>query len=100
MPEGKVTKLVKGYGSTWGRVRANGQAKDPLSKDVFFNVASLTDPEDFLRLSEGSAVLFEVQPERANGVIAIGMSMRPLRKRRAKASPLLITSLPLLEAGT
>ena len=75
MLTGNVTKLVKGFGSTWGRVRPDRRAEASKARDVFFNVASLVDPYDFPRLHEGSAVQFNVQRDRANGIRALHMSI-------------------------
>lgn len=75
MLTGNVTKLVKGFGSTWGRVRPDRRPQASKSGDVFFNVASLLDPYDFPRLREGSAVQFNVQRDRANGIKAFRMSI-------------------------
>lgn len=73
MLTGTVTKLVKSFGSTWGRVRPARRTADRGSRHVFFNVASLIDASDFARLSEGSAVQFNVRRDRANGVSALRM---------------------------
>ena len=72
MTIGKVTKLVRTFGSTWGRVRA-----DRGSREVFFNLASLIDPANFARLAEGDAVEFEEEPERADSVHAVRMRLIP-----------------------
>jgi hypothetical protein len=75
MLTGNVTKLVKGFGSTWGRVRPDRRPEASHSPDVFFNVASLEDPYEFPQLYVGSAVQFNVQRDRANGMIALHMTI-------------------------
>ena len=68
MTIGKVTKLVRTFGSTWGRVRP-----DRGSREVFFNLTSLINPADFASLAEGDTVEFEEEPERADSTHAIRM---------------------------
>ena len=69
MTTGKVTKIVRSYGSTWGLVRPVNEPRD-----VFFNLTSLVDAADFATLQEGDPVQFEERPDRANGMHAFQMS--------------------------
>ncbi len=68
--KGKISKLVRTHGSTWGRIRP---AND--TRDVFFNASSLIDGDDFASLSEGQAVTFEEQRDLANGMRAIKVQL-------------------------
>lgn len=77
MLTGNITKLENGFGSTWGRVRPDRRGEASYAPDVFFNLASLRDPGDFPQLREGSAVQFNVQRDRANGISAVHMTILP-----------------------
>ena len=70
MKTGRVTKLTNSFGSTWGHIRPDGQARD-----VFFNLSSLVDAEEFAHLALGDAVEFEEEPDRANGMHALRMTV-------------------------
>lgn len=63
---GKIIKLVRSFGSRWGRIQPIGG-----SRDVFFNQASLPDGSDFAALREGQVVEFDEEPDRANGTHAV-----------------------------
>lgn len=69
MTKGTITKLVRTHGSSWGRIRPEGS-----SRDVFFNLASLSQPADFLELEEGQNVEFEEEHDRVNGTHALRMA--------------------------
>ena len=75
MLTGNVSKLVNDFGSAWGHVRPERRAEVSKSQDVFFNIASMLNPYDFLRLHKGSAVRFNVQRDRAKGIRALNMSI-------------------------
>jgi cold shock CspA family protein len=68
MSYGKIVKLVRSYGSRWGRIQPNG-----TSREVFFNQGSLPEGADFATLLEGQVVQFEEEPDRANATHAIRM---------------------------
>jgi cold shock CspA family protein len=65
MTKGSVTKLVKTFGSTWGRIQPDGD-----SREIFFNVASLVEPADFPSMTVGQDVEFDEQPDQVNGAHA------------------------------
>ena len=67
---GKITKLVKTYGSSWGRLRPNG-----TSRDIFFNPASFLRSDEFDRAEEGFEVEFDEEQDRANGTRAVRVVM-------------------------
>jgi cold shock CspA family protein len=66
MGKGTVTRLVRTHGSTWGRIRPQGD-----SRDLFFNVASLVHPADFTTLMEGNDVEFDEEADQVNGAHAV-----------------------------
>lgn len=66
MTHGVIVKLVRSYGSRWGRIQPMG-----TSRDVFFNQASLPEGADFAALRDGQVVEFEEEPDRANGTHAV-----------------------------
>ena len=59
---GTISKLVTTFGSQWGRIRPKNE-----TREVFFNVDSLTRWQDFVKLHEGQAVEFEEQADFVNG---------------------------------
>ena len=63
---GKVTKLVRSYGATWGRITPDGE-----TREVFFNAATLIERSDYDALALGQAVEFDEEPDRANGSHAV-----------------------------
>jgi len=67
---GKISKVVRTFGSTWGRIHPEGD-----SRQLFFNASSLVDPSDFDRLQEGQAVSFEEERDLANGSRAVAMTL-------------------------
>jgi cold shock CspA family protein len=73
MTYGRIIKLVRTYGSRWGRIRPNA-----TERDVFFNQASLPDGADFAALREGQVVEFEEEPDRANGTHAVRITLGEL----------------------
>ena len=74
MTLGKVSKLVKSYDSTWGRIRPTGE-----SREIFFNPATLVEPEQFPGILVDQDVEFDEELDRANGTHAV-------RVRKAKAA--------------
>ena len=66
MTHGKITKLVRSYGSRWGRIQPLG-----TQREVFFNQASLPEHADFASLRDGQMVEFDEEPDRANGTHAV-----------------------------
>lgn len=66
MTPGVIVKLVRSYGSRWGRIQPIGS-----SREVFFNRASLADGGDFESLRDGQVVEFDEEPDRANGTHAV-----------------------------
>lgn len=62
MTSGVVTKIVRSFGSEWGRVRT---AQTGI--DCFFNRASMLHPADFETLSLGQEVTFDSKPDMVNG---------------------------------
>jgi cold shock CspA family protein len=67
---GVVSQLAATHGSTWGRIRLEGQ-----NRDVFFNLQSLIEPDDFALLAVGQHVRFEQAVDRANGMRAVRMEI-------------------------
>ncbi len=65
MTRGSVTKLVKSYGSTWGRIKPQGG-----DREVFFNTASLDEAVEFSSLDVGQVVEFEEHADNVNGAHA------------------------------
>jgi cold shock CspA family protein len=62
MTHGSVTKLVTSFGSKWGRIQPHGD-----QREIFFNIASLEDADDFATLTLGQAVEFDECPDEING---------------------------------
>jgi cold shock CspA family protein len=71
MTRGSVTKLISSYGSIWGRIKPDGQARE-----VFFNPGTLIDPAEYDELILGKEVEFDEEPDRANGTHAIRVRIR------------------------
>ncbi len=65
MTTGTIVKLVRSYGSRWGRIQPTGTARE-----IFFNQASLPEDTDFAGLREGQIVQFDEERDRANGTHA------------------------------
>ena len=65
MTAGKVTKLVRSFGSTWGRIQPDGE-----TREVFFNAASLVHAPGYANLEIGQGVEFEEERDLANGTRA------------------------------
>jgi cold shock CspA family protein len=68
MTNGIIIKLVRSYGSRWGRIQPVG-----TSREIFFNHASLPEGTDFGALRDGQVVEFDEEPDRANGTHAVRM---------------------------
>jgi cold shock CspA family protein len=66
MTHGKIIKLVRSYGSRWGRIQPLGS-----QREIFFNLASIPEGADFASLRDGQLVEFEEEPDRANGTHAV-----------------------------
>ena len=66
MTRGRISKLVATFGSTWGRIRPDGE-----TREVFFNPETLIEPLDYARLVLGQEVEFDEEPDRANGTHAV-----------------------------
>jgi cold shock CspA family protein len=81
MSSGVVTKIVRAFGSEWGRVRT---AQTGI--DCFFNKASMLHPGEFETLSLGQEVTFDSEPDMVNGFRAAHLTILSPRSRRAKAS--------------
>jgi cold shock CspA family protein len=75
MTSGKITKLVKSYGSTWGRITPAGE-----TREVFFNAANLVERSDYEGLVLGQDVEFDEEPDRANGTHAVRVSLGAAEK--------------------
>ena len=70
MTHGKIIKLVRSYGSRWGRIQPFG-----AQREIFFNQASLPEGTDFGSLRDGQVVEFDEEPDRANGTHAVRISL-------------------------
>jgi hypothetical protein len=81
MTRGVVMKVVRSYGSEWGRVRVAG-----LGHECFFNRSSLVRPADFDSLTLGQEVKFVEEPDRVNGTHATRMTIVAAGARDAKAA--------------
>jgi cold shock CspA family protein len=68
---GSIAKVIRSYGSEWGRIRASDGARE-----VFFNLASMKDPDAFERLRVGEYVDFDEENDRANGTRAVNVVLR------------------------
>jgi cold shock CspA family protein len=79
MTNGVIVKLVRSYGSRWGRIQPIGSARE-----VFFNQASLPEGADFADLRDGQVVEFDEEPDRANGTHAIRIILGELPTIKVK----------------
>ena len=79
MTSGVVTKIVRSFGSEWGRVRTAS-----TGVDCFFNRTSMVHPNDFEALQLGQEVTFDSEPDKVNGSRAEHLA---LVSPTAKASP-------------
>ena len=68
MTRGVITKLVNTHGSEWGRISPEGSVRE-----VYFNRTTLVDPSDYGDLQLGEAVEFVEEPDRVNGMRAVGV---------------------------
>jgi len=68
---GTVTKIVRSYGASWGRIAVTG---GPLT---YFNETSFADPDAFDALTEGAAVVFELADDPVNGSRAVAIEVQP-----------------------
>lgn len=68
MMHGKIVRLVRSYGSRWGRIQPFGTARE-----IFFNQKSLHDGSHFDELRDGQVVEFQEEADRANGTHAINV---------------------------
>ena len=65
MKQGSITKIVKTFGSRWGKIRPLG---DP--REIFFNAASFDEAVDFASLEVGQDVEFVERADHATGSYA------------------------------
>jgi cold shock CspA family protein len=66
MIRGKVSKLVSTFGSTWGRIKLDDEARE-----IFFNPETLAEPADYGQFVLGQSVEFDEEIDRANGTRAV-----------------------------
>jgi cold shock CspA family protein len=88
MSRGVITKVIRSFGSTWGRVRPAG-----AKPELFFNLESMLNRADFATLRVGQEVEFDEEADMANGT-------RALRIREVWVEPysdLLSQSRPAVE---
>jgi cold shock CspA family protein len=71
LTRGSVSKLVSSFGSAWGRLAPEGEARE-----VFFNPESLLDPSEYDQMVLGHEVEFDEEPDRANGTHAVRVRSR------------------------
>ena len=69
MNTGTVTKIVRSYGASWGRIAVDG------GQLTFFNESSLADSDDFDNLREGTAVSFKLVDDPVNGSRAVAIEI-------------------------
>jgi cold shock CspA family protein len=81
MTSGVVTKLVKSFGSEWGRIRIS-----TTGIDCFFNRSSLLSPADFDALTLGQEVTFDSRPDMVNGSHAEHLTILGSPSKSAKAT--------------
>jgi cold shock CspA family protein len=81
MTRGVVMKVVRSFGSEWGRVRV---AK--TGQDCFFNRSSLKRPGDFEALALGQEVSFVEEPDRVNGTHATRMTIVIVAAAKARGA--------------
>jgi cold shock CspA family protein len=62
MTQGSITKLVTTFGSKWGRIQPQGDARE-----IFFNVTSLEEAGDFSAMALGQTVEFDECVDQVNG---------------------------------
>jgi cold shock CspA family protein len=62
MTLGSITKIVRTFGSTWGRIQPQGE-----TRQVFFNTPSLAEGTDFASLEVGQTVEFDERVDQVNG---------------------------------
>jgi hypothetical protein len=77
---GTVTKIVRSYGASWGRIAVTG---GPLT---YFNETSFADADDFDALTEGDAVVFELADDPVNGSRAVAIEVQPAAALEATGS--------------
>jgi cold shock CspA family protein len=77
---GTVTKIVRSYGASWGRIAVTG---GPLT---YFNETSFADADDFDALTEGDAVVFELVDDPVNGSRAVAIEIQPAAALEATGS--------------
>jgi cold shock CspA family protein len=70
MTVGRITRLVRSFGSGWGLIRPAGDLRE-----VFFNGASLVHPDDFARIEKEQEVEFEEQIDQVNGTRAVRVTL-------------------------
>jgi cold shock CspA family protein len=66
MSRGSVSKVVRSYGASWGRIMPDGEPRE-----VFFNASTLVDASDYEQMTVGQRVEYDEEPDRANGTRAI-----------------------------
>ena len=81
MSTGTVTKIVRSYGSSWGRIAVEG------GQLTFFNESSFADPDEFERLQEGAAVSFTLADDPVNGSRAVAIEVLPAALQTARTEP-------------
>jgi hypothetical protein len=82
MTRGVVTKVVRSYGSEWGKVRAEG-----TDYESFFNRTSLAKAGDFALVEVGQTVEFVEEPDRANGTRAVQLTILSDAPEAAETEP-------------
>jgi hypothetical protein len=71
MSRGSIAKIVRSYGSEWGRIRPRDGARE-----LFFNVASMKDPDAFYSRQVGEYVDFDEENDRVNGTRAVRVVLK------------------------
>jgi cold shock CspA family protein len=71
MSRGEITKVVRSFGSTWGRVRHAG-----AEHESFFNLESMLNKADFANLRVGQEVEFDEAADQRIGTRAL--RIRPM----------------------
>ena len=79
MNTGTVTKIVRSYGASWGRIAVEG------GQLTFFNESSFADPDDFERLQEGAAVSFKLTDDPVKGSRAVAIELVPAVSQAARS---------------
>lgn len=77
MTRGSVIKLVKTFGSSWGRIQPEG-----ATREVFFNAASFTEPKGFASIEVGQDVEFDERADQVNGSHAENLILAALEPVR------------------